>query len=82
MTAQFYVNHETARALELIQADDHETVSGGIVVLRRIGIVAGYDRLVDAYGSERSESRLRKLGKAYRELTGLDIEDRISRLRD
>lgn len=80
--AQFYVNHETSRALVLIQADDPETVGRGIVVLRRIGIVAGYDRLVDVYAEEESESRRGKLVKAYRELTGSDIEVVLSRLRD
>ena len=80
--AEFYVKHETSRAMEMVQSDDPETVRRGVAVMWRIGIVAGYDRLVDIYGSEKSESRRAKLDKAYRELMGLDIEVELSRLRD
>ncbi len=80
--AQFAVDRELTRATELALSPDPAEAARGLARLRRCRHLADWDRLAWAYQGEGDEGRRARLAEVYKELTGGEVEDRLSRLVD
>jgi hypothetical protein len=79
---QRFVDQEITRATELaVSTDEHEAVQG-VSRLRSLSFIANSDNLVWAYRAERDSDRRDRLARAFKELTGEEIEHRLRRLLD
>jgi hypothetical protein len=80
--------HEFSRAVEMsLSADPNESASG-IAVLRQYRWLPNFAQIVDtdnlatAYEDEKDTGRRQRLAAVHRELTGVEVEDRLASLRD
>jgi hypothetical protein len=79
--AQFAVDRELTRAMELALSADPAEAAQGLARLRRCRLVAEWDRLVWAYQAEGDTERRTRLAEVYQEFTGWNIERRLEALR-
>jgi hypothetical protein len=76
---QIYVDHETDRALEMVQSSDPAEVTQAISFIGRLRTLTGFNSLVYAYPLEPDEKRRERLAAAYQEMTGNEIWDELPR---
>jgi hypothetical protein len=76
------VGREVTRATELALSPDPAEAARGLARLRRCRFVADWDRLVWDYQAEGDAARRTRLAQVYQELTGRDIEQRLTALLD
>lgn len=76
--ANGYVTSRVARGTELILSGDPAKITNGVALLRPVRFAADFDPLVRAYERISDEEARRRLAEAYHELTGEDIQHRLS----
>ena len=78
--AQAYVNSRVAQAITLIQLKDPDDVAKGTAIFHRYKWAVHRLDLVKIYRNEPDDYHREQMALAYRELTGVGIEDEIARL--
>ncbi len=79
---QAYIAHLTDRSIALLASDRDESVEEGIQRLEWLGPLFDPDTLVWRYSEAKSQPDRERVAKAYKTLTGGDIEDRLAWLLD
>jgi hypothetical protein len=82
LAAQSYIHRQTARGLELVVSNDTAEHERGLRLLKPYAWATNFDPIVRAYEAETDEGRRKRLEGAFRELTGNDVEDRLTILND
>ncbi len=77
-----YVAHELSQASEMILSPDPAKAAQGLTVLKRFQRFVNLDQMVIAYEAEKDTGRRQRLAAMYKELTGVEIEQRLATLRD
>lgn len=80
--AQWKISQMMSRSIQEIVGGGEAPVRLSIVTLRLLAVVGDTDEIVWAYEREADPRRKERLAKAYREITGTDIEDRLMILLD
>jgi hypothetical protein len=76
------VNRVASQSIAELLTDDSGFSGPAVRRLRYVGWAANLDQLVLAYSNENNQTRKNNLARAYREITGHNIEDRLAILLD
>jgi len=79
--ANWQASRTVARSMDEILRGDERSVDDAAYRLRYLSWYADPDRIVFAYEEETDPIRKEQLSKAYKKITGNDMEDRLARLR-
>lgn len=80
--AQWKINDIVERSMTEILSRDAGSADAAIRRIRRFQWIVDADKLVREYERETNGPRRERLGRAYKEITGVDIETRLSTLND
>jgi hypothetical protein len=75
--AQWQIVEIARRSMYEILGQDPVVAEAAVQRIKYIGFVVDADPIVRVYRTERDQSRRERLAKAYREITGDDIEERL-----
>jgi len=76
------VNRLVSQSVVDLQKGDPQAVESAIRRLKYVGWLADLDKIVLAYSQEQDETRKKNLARAYKEITGEEIEKRLMILLD
>ena len=76
------VNRMVSQSINDLTKDDPQAVENAIRRLKYVGWSGDMDKIVWAYSKEQDQARKQNLARAYKEITGNDIENRLAILLD
>lgn len=80
--AQWKVNDIAKQSTAEILDQNTQSIDAPVARIKRLRLVVDTDRFVREYEKESSPARKERLGRAYKEITGEEIERRLSILND
>ena len=80
--ASTVVNDIVSQSIYDLTKDDPQAVEKAIRRLKYVGWSGNMDRIVWSYSEERDQIRKQNLARAYKEITGNDVENRLAILLD
>jgi hypothetical protein len=80
--AQWKINSSVKESLAQILDPNTESIDAPLARIKRFHSFVDTDRILHQYESETNPARQERLGRAYKEITGEDIETRLTILRD
>jgi hypothetical protein len=82
VVAQWEVNHIVVQSVNEILGEDPLAAAGAVRRVKYLRWITDTDRIVRAYQEESANERRERLARAYKEITGEDIEMRLAILND
>ena len=82
LTIQTYINRSIETAIDGIVAGNPVVGVSGLQAIKRYERIGSGDRLVWRYRTEKSATARDRIESAYRDLTGVSIEQRLADLAD
>jgi len=76
------VNGMVSQSIDDLTKDDPQAVENAIRRLKYVGWSGDMDKIVWSYSKERDQIRKQNLARAYKEITGNDVENRLAILLD
>ncbi len=76
------VNRMVSQSINDLMKDDSQAVENAVRRLKYVGWSGDMDKIVWAYSKEQDQTRKQNLARAYKEITGNDVEDRLAILLD
>jgi hypothetical protein len=80
--ANWQINHIITESMNELLRGDARSADSATQTLRYVAWAADIDQLVWAYFKETDQTRKGNLARAYKEITGIDIETRLARSMD